>query len=68
MSVSATAAARVSVTTIPAIDGVPLRLTVPSSPPRGVFFTVNADVARFAAAPSASLNVSVSVAPSTEAL
>ena len=54
-------------TTLPAIDGIPLRLTVSSAPPDGVFFTVNAEFARCAAAPSASSKVRMSSASVTAA-
>ena len=57
-----------SVTTAPAIDGVPLRLTASSPPTDGVFFTVNAAFARLAAAARASLKVTVSAVPFTAAL
>ena len=68
MSVAVTAAARVRLTVAPLIAGVPLKETVCSLPPAGVFFTVNAVLAKLAAAPSASSKVSVRVVPSTAAL
>ena len=69
LSVAVTAADRVRLTVLALIAGgvLALRLTVASVPAR-VRFTVNDALARFAAAPSASSKVSVSVVPSTDAL
>ena len=63
----ATAAARVRVTVAPLMAGEPLRITVPSEPPAGVFFTSNALLARFAAAARVSSKVSTREAPLTAA-
>ena len=49
------------------MDGEPLRVTVCSLPPSGVFFTSNALFARFVAAARFSLKVITSDAPSTAA-
>ena len=51
------------------MDGatVPLRATVSSVPPAGVFFTVKALLARLAAAARSSVKVMTSDAPSTVA-
>ena len=66
MSVESSASASVSVTVAPPIDGVPARDTVASLPPR-VRFTVNAPLARLAAAARSSSNVMTSVVPFTVA-
>ena len=58
---------RVRVTVEPLMEGVPLKVTVASLPPAGVFFTANAPLARFAAAARVSLKVSASDVPSTVA-
>ena len=67
VSVAITAAASVSVTVAPAMEGAPLRLTSASLPMSGVFFTSNAELARFAAAARSSSNAITSVVPSTVA-
>ena len=67
MSVAASAAASVSVTVAPLTEGEPERLTVPSLPPCGVRFTVNAPLARPDAAARSSPKVSTSEVPSTDA-
>ena len=69
MSVAATALARVSTTVLPLTTGpvVVLNPTGCSVPLCGVFFTSNDVLARFGAAPSVSLNVMVSLSPSTDA-
>ena len=68
VSVPATALAKVRVTVRPLIAGVPVSDTVVRLPPCGVRLTVKAVFARFDAAPSASLNVTVSVVPFASAL
>ena len=49
------------------MDGEPLRLSVCSLPPDGVFFTVNAPLARLAAGARVSSKVMTSAVPSTVA-
>ena len=68
MSVPATALASVSVSVAPESDGEPLSVTVCSLPPCGVFFTVKAPFARFAAAARFSLKMTVSFVPDTTVL
>ena len=67
MSVSSTALARVRVSLSPESDGEPLSVTILSIPSR-VFFTVNAPFDSDDAAPSFSLNITLSVVPTTAAL
>ena len=68
VSVATTALARVSVSVAPESDGEPLSVTVCSLPFCGVFFTVKAPFARFEAAASLSVKLTVSVVPAAPAL
>ena len=67
VSLCTAALARVSVTVAPERVGVPLKGASCAVPPEGVLRTVNALLARFAAAARVSVNVTTSAAPLTVA-